>query len=112
MEGIIDFIEALIKAPFICLGWLAVGFLAGGLARYFMRSADHLFISDIMLGLTGALVGGFITGNLLGFESETSGLGLVIVNLVIATLSAMVLIYIGRVLFGNKPGARGRRRRR
>lgn len=109
MDGIVDFIEGLIKAPFICIGWLIIGFLAGGLARYFMRSANALFINDIMLGLAGAVIGGFITSGLFNFEPNTSGLELVVINLVIATVTAMGLIFIGRKFLGNKPKRRRRR---
>ena len=111
MDGLFDFIGELIRAPFICAGWLIVGFIAGGMARYFMRSENVLFTSDIMLGFGGAVIGGFITSGLLGFDPNASGFELVIINLVIATITAMGLIYVGRRFFGNEPTKKKRRRR-
>lgn len=111
MQGIVDFVVSLITFPFICMGWLIVGFIAGGLARYLMKSEDMPFWNDIILGLAGALIGGFITGGLLGFDPNTSGVQLVLVNLVVATLAAMVLIYGGRQLFGTKPIRRRKKRK-
>ncbi len=98
MDGILNFFEAIITAPFICIGWLIVGFLAGGLARYVMRSKNMPFWNDIALGLAGALIGGFITGGLLNFSPDSSGLELVLVNLIVATIAAMGLIYAGRAI--------------
>ncbi|PJF21241.1 MAG: hypothetical protein CUN56_12100 [Phototrophicales bacterium] len=107
----LDFIGDLIRAPFICFGWIIVGFIAGAMGRYLMRSEDRLFINDIILGLAGAAVAGFITSGLLGFDPNASGLELVLINLVLATGGAMGLIYIGRVVFGNsKKGGRKRKR--
>ena len=94
-----DFINDVISAPFICLGWIIVGAIAGALARGIMRSSNEPLISDIILGIAGAFFGGFIAG-ILGMDptAETSGITEVIVNLIIATIGAMILIGIWRVI--------------
>jgi uncharacterized membrane protein YeaQ/YmgE (transglycosylase-associated protein family) len=93
-----EFIEWLVTSPFICIGWIIVGAIAGGLARSIMGSRDYPLISDVILGIAGAIVGGFIAG-FLGIPSERdSGLTLVLINLVIATLGAAVLIAIRRAV--------------
>ncbi len=108
MSEFFDLIGRIVAAPFICMGWLLVAFLAGGLARYFMRSDDFPFWNDILLGGAGALLGGYISGSILQFDPQTTGLLLVIVNLLVATVTAMILIYIGHRVFG-KPTRRKRR---
>lgn len=88
-----DFIGDILAAPFICIGWIIVGAIAGSLARSIMKSGDQPFLSDLILGIVGAFVGGLIAGILgLGIGENSSGLGLVIVNLGIATAGAIVLI--------------------
>ncbi len=100
MSSISDFIGALVKSPFICLGWIIIGALAGGLAHSVMKSRGGL-IGDIILGLVGALVGGFVLG-LLGIGKPDGGLTLIIVNLVIATVGAVILIALGRLIRGQR----------
>jgi uncharacterized membrane protein YeaQ/YmgE (transglycosylase-associated protein family) len=90
-----DFIADLLKSPFICLGWLIVGALAGGIAHSVLRSRGNL-IGNIILGLIGAVVGGVIMG-LLGYGKPSGGLDLVIVNLIVATIGAVLLIALGRL---------------
>jgi uncharacterized membrane protein YeaQ/YmgE (transglycosylase-associated protein family) len=96
-----DLIGSIIAAPFICIGWIVVGIIAGALARQLTGSRDASFISDMILGLVGALVGGFIA-SLLGFYKPNGGLELVLVNLVIATIGAAILIIVGRALTGGR----------
>jgi uncharacterized membrane protein YeaQ/YmgE (transglycosylase-associated protein family) len=94
-----DFITGLIASPFICLGWIIVGAAAGALARYFMGSADKSFFNDMLLGILGAFFGGLVAG-LLGLAPQAgrAGLDLVIVNLVVATIGAMLLIGLRRLV--------------
>jgi uncharacterized membrane protein YeaQ/YmgE (transglycosylase-associated protein family) len=95
-----DFISGIIASPFICLGWLIVGAAAGALARYFMGSADRSFFNDFLLGIIGAIFGGLVAGILgLAPQADRQGIDLVIVNLVVATIGAMLLIGLRRMLF-------------
>ena len=88
-----DFIGDIAAAPFICLGWVIVGAIAGALARSIMKSNDMPFLADVILGIAGAFIGGILAGIAgLGPGEDAGGLGLVLVNLVIATFGAMVLI--------------------
>jgi len=102
MDAITNLIGGIIAAPFICIGWIIVGIVAGAFARQIMGSPDASALSDMILGLVGAFVGGIIA-SLLGFYRPTGGLELVLVNLVIAIVGAVVLIAIGRVFSGSPP---------
>ncbi len=94
-----DFIGDILSAPFICLGWLIVGAIAGALARAIMKDSNAPLLSDIILGILGAFIGGIIAGILgMGPTEGDSGLSLVLINLVIATGGAIALLGIKKVV--------------
>ncbi|HLU11766.1 MAG TPA: GlsB/YeaQ/YmgE family stress response membrane protein [Oceanobacillus sp.] len=95
-----DIITDILAAPFVCIGWLIVGAIAGALAHSIMRSSAPL-IGDIILGLLGALVGGFLVG-LLGLYRPEGGIEGVIASLVVATIGAIILIALGRLFTGRR----------
>lgn len=97
--AITGMIESIIKAPFIIIGWLIIGAIAGDLARRLMRSKDQGVCSDWLLGVIGAIVGGLLA-SLFGLAKPDGGLSLVLVNLVVATVGAVVLIMLRRALTG------------
>lgn len=88
----------ILKAPFICIGWIIVGALAGIIAHNIMRSKGSL-IADIILGLLGAVVGGFIL-NIFNIGRPEGGLIGAIASLVVAIIGGVVLIALGRVIRG------------
>jgi uncharacterized membrane protein YeaQ/YmgE (transglycosylase-associated protein family) len=94
-----DFIQDVISAPFICIGWIIVGAIAGAVARQVTGARDQPFINDLILGLIGAFIGG-IVASILGFSKPDGGVSLVIVNLLIAIVGAVILIALGRMLRG------------
>lgn len=73
--------------------WIVFGALAGWVADIVMAS-DHGLIEDVVLGVIGAFVGGFIM-NQFGQPGVT---GFNIYSLVVAVIGAVVLIFIGRAL--------------
>ena len=52
------------------IAWLVVGLIAGWLAGQFMRGGGYGLVGDIVLGILGALIGGFIFGLLLPGSSR------------------------------------------
>ncbi|HET7079249.1 MAG TPA: GlsB/YeaQ/YmgE family stress response membrane protein [Chloroflexia bacterium] len=44
------------------IGWLIVGAIAGWLASMFMGRGGYGLIGDIIMGIIGAFVGGFLMG--------------------------------------------------
>ena len=76
------------------VGWIVLGLLAGWLASLIMRGGGYGIIGDIILGIIGALVGGFLSSALLGVDVT----GLNVQSLVIATLGAIVVIAIARAV--------------
>ncbi len=77
------------------LAWIVLGLIAGVLAKVIMPGRDPGgFIVTILLGIAGALVGGYI-GTRLGFGT-VSGLGLR--SLAIAVGGAVLLLFLYRML--------------
>jgi uncharacterized membrane protein YeaQ/YmgE (transglycosylase-associated protein family) len=96
------FIGGIIAAPFYCIGWIIIGFIAGALARRIMGSGNAGFGADIVLGLIGAVLGGFVLG-LLGFSSgRVIEPGLGIGSIVTALIGAIIVIAIGRAFTGRR----------
>lgn len=75
------------------LAWIIFGLIAGVLAKWIMPGPDPggIFVT-ILLGVAGALVGGFI-GSLLGFGGVS---GFTFGSFVTAILGAMLLLFIYR----------------
>lgn len=68
--------------------WIIVGAVAGFLAEKIMK-ADMGIGMNIVVGIVGALVGGFLITSVLGFGD---GEGL-IESIVVATLGAVILLW-------------------
>ncbi len=74
------------------LTWIILGLVAGWLASMITHST-HGLVMDIVLGIVGAFVGGFIM-NILG---QSGAEGLSFYSIVVATIGAIALIWIGRM---------------
>jgi len=93
--------EWLTLNPILCIGWIIVGAIAGAAARTLMGRRDAPFIQDLILGLAGALIGGFVAGLLNlgpGTTADTSGPERVLINLVISIVGAVILLFLGSAL--------------
>jgi uncharacterized membrane protein YeaQ/YmgE (transglycosylase-associated protein family) len=76
-----------------CLSWIVLGLIAGALAKLIMPGRDPGgFIITILLGIAGAVVGGFLS-TLVGF-GDISGFD--IRSVVIAIIGAIVLLAVYR----------------
>jgi uncharacterized membrane protein YeaQ/YmgE (transglycosylase-associated protein family) len=73
--------------------WIIVGLIAGWLAGKIMKGSGYGAIADIVLGMVGAVVGGFIL-RILGFYSS----GGLISSILVATLGAVVLVWLAHKL--------------
>ncbi|MCA9416623.1 MAG: GlsB/YeaQ/YmgE family stress response membrane protein [Candidatus Omnitrophica bacterium] len=79
------------------LSWIVFGLIAGALAKLIMPGKDPGgIIVTILLGIAGAIVGGFI-GTAIGFGSVG---GFDLRSLVVAIVGALVLLFGYRQLKG------------
>ncbi len=77
------------------LAMLVLGAISGWVASVVMKTnAEQGMIMDIVLGIVGAFVGGFLF-NLIGKPGVT---GFNFYSFVVAVIGAMVLIFIGRAV--------------
>lgn len=75
--------------------WIVFGAIAGWIASLIMKTdASQGTGSDILLGIVGAVVGGFIM-SLVGQSGVT---GFNFPSFVVAVIGAVFIIYLGRVM--------------
>jgi uncharacterized membrane protein YeaQ/YmgE (transglycosylase-associated protein family) len=75
---------------------ILVGIIAGFLAGKIMKGSGYGILMDLVLGLVGGLVGGFIASSL------GLGGGGLLWAIVIATFGAVVLVWLARMITGNR----------
>ncbi len=75
--------------------WLIVGLIAGALAGRFMRGRGYGLVGDIVVGVIGAFVGGWIL-SLVSLPAS----GNVLYDIVVALVGAVVLIWLVRLFAG------------
>ena len=75
------------------LGWIVIGLLAGGLAKLLMPGKDPGgCIITILLGISGALLAGFL-GRAVGWYEPGDGAGFVA-----AVVGAFIILFIYRLV--------------
>jgi uncharacterized membrane protein YeaQ/YmgE (transglycosylase-associated protein family) len=79
---------------------MIIGLFVGALAKLIMPGRDPggIFIT-MLLGIAGALVGGFL-GRLLGLYGPGQGAGLIV-----STLGAILLLALYRLIYHGRPAA-------
>jgi uncharacterized membrane protein YeaQ/YmgE (transglycosylase-associated protein family) len=76
--------------------WILVGLIAGFLTGKIMKGSGYGMIGDIVIGILGALVGGSIMDHL------GMGPGGFIYTILVATLGAVILVFLVRLVVGKK----------
>jgi uncharacterized membrane protein YeaQ/YmgE (transglycosylase-associated protein family) len=71
------------------IGWIIIGIVAGWLAEKVM-GRNHGLITNLIVGVLGALIGGFIAQNLFG--TDVGGFNLV--TLIVAFGGACLLLFL------------------
>ncbi|GAC1326554.1 MAG: GlsB/YeaQ/YmgE family stress response membrane protein [Chloroflexota bacterium] len=85
------------------LAWIVLGLLAGWIAGMVMKGGGYGLIGDLVLGIVGAIVGGWLTGVLLGRDMVN---GFNVESLIVAVIGAIVLIAISRAITGSRASTR------
>jgi uncharacterized membrane protein YeaQ/YmgE (transglycosylase-associated protein family) len=78
------------------LTWIVVGAIAGWAAGKAVKGSGLGLIGDIVLGVVGALVGGWLAGRIFNVHNPISGFNLT--TLVIAFLGAVIVLFGFRLL--------------
>ena len=78
------------------LSWILVGLIAGVLGKIAMPGPDPGgIILTIVIGIVGALIGGFVVNNLLGGPDVT---GFNLTSILVATLGSVILLAVYRLV--------------
>jgi len=79
--------------------WLIVGLIAGWLAGMAMGGRGFGVLGNMVVGIIGALIGGFLASTFLGLD--VSGFNLP--SVLVAFLGAIVFLLILRLIPGSQP---------
>jgi uncharacterized membrane protein YeaQ/YmgE (transglycosylase-associated protein family) len=83
-------------SPRSFLGWIILGLIAGWLAGKLSRGEGFGCIGDVILGLVGSVIGGWIFSKLGIVHSNTF-----LFSLAAATLGAVIVVSIAHLFFGD-----------
>ncbi len=77
------------------LSWIVVGLIAGFLAGLVVKGGGFGLIGDVIVGVVGGLLGGWISVNLLHFGNMT---GINLESILIAFVGAVILLLVLRLI--------------
>jgi len=83
--------------PMSLLAWIVVGLIAGWLASHVVASRFGA-TGDTVVGMVGALVGGFLVNQF----GATGATGFNLRGVIVAFIGALVLLYVIRALSGRR----------
>lgn len=83
------------------LAWMVVGVIAGWLAGLVMRGSGYGLVGDMVLGIVGALVGGFLAGALFNISNPIGVIDLTTV--IVAFLGAVIVVALVRLISTGRP---------
>ena len=80
------------------IGWICVGLVAGWATGKLMKGGGYGALMDIVIGIAGAVMGGFLMRTL-GFV----GSGGFIYSVIVAVIGAVVLLWLIHMITGRRP---------
>ena len=76
--------------------WLVVGVIVGWLAGIAVKGRGFGLIGNIVIGVVGALIGGWLAGALFNISNPISGFNLT--TIIVAFLGAILVLFVARLL--------------
>jgi len=83
------------------LVWIVLGAIAGFFTNLIMGGGEGV-IATIILGIVGAVVGGYLAGTVLKVADVT---GINIENIVVAVIGGVIVVAVYRLLMGRRTTA-------
>jgi uncharacterized membrane protein YeaQ/YmgE (transglycosylase-associated protein family) len=80
------------------VGWILLGLIAGFIASKIVNKSGQGFLLDIVLGIVGAVVGGYLFA-LVGAEGVT---GFNLYSMVVAVIGAVIVLIAYHALTGRR----------
>ena len=81
------------------IAWIVIGVVAGWITGKLMKGSGYGFFMDMIVGLIGAVIGGYVSSSL-GFGGV--GQNGLMFSIVIAVAGAVILTLIVRLISGNR----------
>jgi uncharacterized membrane protein YeaQ/YmgE (transglycosylase-associated protein family) len=85
------------------LSWIIVGAIAGWLSGQFMKGRGFGLLGDILVGVAGGLIGGYLAGLFLKMPDAVNGIN--VQSILVAFLGAVLLIFVARLFQGRSRGS-------
>jgi uncharacterized membrane protein YeaQ/YmgE (transglycosylase-associated protein family) len=80
------------------IAWIVLGAIAGFLANMIVGGREGL-IGTIVLGIVGAVVGGWLAGAFLNLKDPT---GINIETIVVSVIGAIIVLFVYRAVAGRR----------
>src|SRR5437667_8734173 len=80
------------------IAWILVGLIAGAVAARVVAGRGFGCIADIVVGIAGAIIGGFLLGSLFGATGTVHFWG----SLIVAFIGAVVLLAALKLVSGGR----------
>ena len=78
------------------LAWIVVGLVAGWLASQVMRGGGYGLIGDVVVGVVGAVIGGFLAATFLNMPDAVNGIN--VTSILVAFVGAVILVAVLRLI--------------
>jgi uncharacterized membrane protein YeaQ/YmgE (transglycosylase-associated protein family) len=88
----------LVTNPGSWLAWIVVGLIAGAVAARVVAGRGFGCLADIIVGIAGALIGGYLLGALFDINGTVGLLG----SIVVAFIGAALLLSVLKLLSGGR----------
>jgi uncharacterized membrane protein YeaQ/YmgE (transglycosylase-associated protein family) len=80
------------------LSWIVVGLIAGAIAARVVAGRGFGCVADIVVGIAGALIGGFLIGQIFGVNTVVGFWG----SIIVAFIGAAALLAVLKLLSGGR----------
>jgi uncharacterized membrane protein YeaQ/YmgE (transglycosylase-associated protein family) len=80
------------------LAWIVVGLIAGAIAARVVAGRGFGCIADIVVGVAGAIIGGFLLSSLFGMSGNVGFFG----SIVVAFIGAAALLAVLKLVSGGR----------
>jgi uncharacterized membrane protein YeaQ/YmgE (transglycosylase-associated protein family) len=80
------------------IAWIVLGAIAGFLANLLVGGREGL-IGTIILGIVGAVVGGWLAGTFLKLKDPT---GINVESIIVSVIGAIIVLYVYRAVVGRR----------
>ncbi len=81
------------------IGWIVFGLIAGFISSKIVNKQGAGFVTDLVLGIIGAVVGGYLVEFFTGHPYAT---GFNIASMIVAIIGAIIVLFLYHAIFGRR----------